>query len=89
MLLIIDRKITETTEAVAEASGLSAEPGKELRRLVTIFGKLSKQLTAMERSDKEVADFFQEYLPKHLEARIKIESALDAQYDKLRSRLGQ
>ncbi len=45
------------------------------------------ELTRIESALDEEADFFREYSPKQLEKRVKLENALDAQFDKLMGRL--
>jgi hypothetical protein len=45
------------------------------------------ELEKIENALDEESDFFREYSPKQLDKRIKLENALDAQFDKLTARL--
>jgi hypothetical protein len=87
ILKLLDAKIAVARELLAKASDVSTESEDELRKSFQILDTLSNRLAAHDKFCKEVREFFVEYLPRHVESRIKNESSLDAQYDRLRTRL--
>ncbi len=80
-------EIAVASELLAKASDVSAESEDELRKWFQILDTLSNRLAAHDKLYKEMREFFVEYWPKHVESRIKNESSLDAQYDRLCARL--
>lgn len=57
------------------------------QKVVTECETTLDRLTRIEAALDEERDFFREYSPKQLDRRIKLENALDAQFDKLMARL--
>lgn len=85
----IAAKIGTIAQAAEDWSAKSGQPVgvEEVVRKFDVLQEIADRLVDIGKAQDEVRNFFLEYSPKHLERQIRIENSLDAQYDKLRTRL--
>jgi hypothetical protein len=70
-----------------ESSASSDELEERVRQIAADCNKICKAVEGIETALDMEREFFLEYLPAHLEQRLRIEKSLDAQFDKLCAQL--